>query len=553
MFISVIVPVYNAESTIGDCLTALTKQTVSQSDYEIVVVDDGSTDNTSEIVRQFPVIYIREENQGPAMARNLGAQVAKGDLILFTDSDCIPEPDWIEKMLVPFKNNPEVVGVKGVYLTQQKQLAARFAQAEFEERYERLKKFKYIDFVDSYSAGFKKEVFLSIGGFDPAFAVANNEDVELSYRLAQQKYKMVFQPEAKVSHLHADAFFDYLYLKLTRAYWRMLAYRRHPGKIAQDSYTPQTLKLQIILTFFTLTSSFALVLQEGSLGFHSLTPVSQFLGLSALISFLILFSTTLPFAVKTVKKDFMVGLVSPIYLLGRSLVFLFGASWGLIIFFTERSRKKAYPIVKRSFDFMLSLIILLLLSPLLIPIAILIKLTSTGPVVFKQQRLGKDGKYFAFYKFRTMVENAHTLKEDMRHLSQLDGPVFKIKNDPRITRFGYFLRKWSLDELPQLFNVLKGTMSLVGPRPLPQEDIEHPELLNPKRTMNIEQVKHWLELRQTVSPGITGLWQISGRSELPLEGWLKYDIEYIRRKSFFFDLYILLKTMVVILLGKGAQ
>ena len=553
MFISVIVPAYNAESTIGDCLTALTKQTVLQPNYEIIVVDDGSTDKTPDIAQQFPVTYIREENQGPAMARNLGAQGAKGEIILFTDSDCIPLADWIEKMLIPFQNEPEIVGVKGVYLTQQKKIAARFAQAEFEERYTRLKKYQYIDFVDSYSAGFKKEVFLSVGGFDPEFAVANNEDVELSYKLAQKKYKMVFQPEAKVYHLHADTFFDYLYLKLTRAYWRMLAYRRHPAKIAQDSYTPQILKLQIILVFITITSGFLWLTHESYRCFQSITELDHFLGLTSLFSFLILFATTLPFAFKTVKKDFMVGLVSPIYLLGRSLVFLFGAGWGLIIFFTESIRKKAYPLVKRVFDLILSVIILIILSLFLMIIAVLIKLTSAGPVVFKQQRLGKDGKYFTVYKFRTMVENADSMKEEIRHLSQLTGPVFKIKNDPRITWFGYFLRKWSLDELPQLFNVLNGTMSLVGPRPLPQEDIEHPELLNPKRTMNVEQVKHWLVLRQTVFPGITGLWQISGRSELPLEGWLKYDIEYIRRKSVLLDIWILLKTFLVVFLGKGAQ
>jgi lipopolysaccharide/colanic/teichoic acid biosynthesis glycosyltransferase/GT2 family glycosyltransferase len=553
MYISIIVPAYNAESTLSDCLFALTKQTIPLSDYEIIVVDDGSTDRTPEIAQQFPITYIREENQGPAMARNLGAQNAQGEIILFTDSDCIPEPDWIEKMLVPFKTEPDVVGVKGVYLTQQKQLAARFAQAEFEERYERLKKYQYIDFVDSYSAGFKRDVFLSVGGFDPQFAVANNEDVELSYKLAQQNYKMVFQPEAKVSHLHADTFYDYLYLKLTRAYWRMLAYRRHLGKIAKDSYTPQTLKLQVILIFLSILSLLGWIIQDWNSGFHFIANMSSILLLAALISFFILFITTIPFAVTAGQKDYWVGLVSPIYLIGRSLVFLFGAGWGLIIFFTEAFRKKTYPIIKRIFDISIAILCLILLSPILLLIAILIKLTSSGPIIFSHQRLGKNSKYFKFYKFRTMVENADMMKEDMRHLSPHGGPVFKIKNDPRITGLGYFLRKWSLDELPQLFNILNGTMSLVGPRPLPQEDIEHPELLNPKRTMNIEQVKHWLVLRQTVLPGITGLWQVSGRSELPLEGWMKWDMEYIRRKSFLLDIRIILKTAVVVFLGKGAE
>ncbi|MCX7919057.1 MAG: sugar transferase [bacterium] len=553
MYISVIVPAYNAETTIGECLTALLNQTIPRDRYEVIVVDDGSTDKTPEIAQQFPVRYVREENQGPAMARNLGAKIATGEIILFTDSDCVPEADWIEQMLKPFKSDSEVVGVKGIYLTKQKQLSARFAQAEFEERYERLKKFKYIDFVDSYSAGFRREIFLSVGGFDPQFAVANNEDVELSYKLAQQNYKMVFQPTAIVYHQHAETFCSYLYLKLTRAYWRMLAYRRHPRKMAQDSYTPQTLKLQIILVFLTLVSGFLWLTHEMLRYFHTNTLFDKMLGMTSLISFLVLLATTLPFAFRTAQKDLAVGLVSPIYLISRSVVFLFGAVWGFFIFFTERIRQKTYPRIKRIFDIVVAMIVLLLISPILLVIGCLIKLTSPGPIIFKQKRLGKDGKYFTFYKFRTMVANAHAMKENVRHLSKLDGPVFKIENDPRITKFGYFLRKWSLDELPQLFNVLNGTMSLVGPRPLPQDDIEHPELLNPKRTVNVEQVKQWLAIRQTVPPGITGLWQVSGRSELPLEGWLKYDVEYVRRKSFLFDLYIIIRTIGVVLLGKGAQ
>lgn len=194
--------------------------------------------------------------------------------------------------------------------------------------------------------------------------------------------------------------------------------------------------------------------------------------------------------------------------------------------------------VKRGFDVLTSLFGLVLLSPFFLVIAILIKLDSRGPVFFRQVRAGKDGREFLFYKFRSMIEDAEELKESLMHLNELDGPVFKISEDPRITRIGRFLRRTSLDELPQLINVLRGEMSLVGPRPpLPCE---------------VENYESWQREKLTVVPGITCLWQISGRNHIGFTEWMRLDIEYIRRQSLGLDFRILARTVPAVLSRKGA-
>jgi len=195
-------------------------------------------------------------------------------------------------------------------------------------------------------------------------------------------------------------------------------------------------------------------------------------------------------------------------------------------------------LLKRSADFIVSLIGIILISPLLLLIALMIKLDSKGPILIKQKRIGKNGASFHMLKFRSMVENAEQLKEALADLNEADGPVFKMKNDPRVTRVGRFLRKYSLDELPQLFNVLLGQMSLVGPRPpLPSEVEQYTDY-------------HWR--RFDVRPGITGLWQVSGRSDLPFEEWVKLDIYYIEHWSLSLEFKILLKTIPAVLKGDGA-
>ena len=196
-------------------------------------------------------------------------------------------------------------------------------------------------------------------------------------------------------------------------------------------------------------------------------------------------------------------------------------------------------VVKRIFDFAVSLVLIILLAPVLVIAAILIKLTSPGPVLFFQKRLGLNKRRFSIYKFRTMVPDAEKRMRDIEHLNEVSGPVFKIKNDPRITPLGKFLRKTSIDELPQLFNVLKGDMSLVGPRPLPVRDYEG---------FN----EDWQRRRFSVRPGITCLWQVGGRNSIAFEKWMALDLEYIDGWSLWLDFQILLRTIPAILKGSGA-
>jgi exopolysaccharide biosynthesis polyprenyl glycosylphosphotransferase len=194
--------------------------------------------------------------------------------------------------------------------------------------------------------------------------------------------------------------------------------------------------------------------------------------------------------------------------------------------------------VKRSFDVVVASLLLIVLSPLLAAIALVVKLTSRGPVLFRSERPGMGGEPFACLKFRTMLSGAERAQADLEKLNEASGPLFKIRSDPRLTSVGGLLRRFSLDELPQLWNVLRGTMSLVGPRPLPLRDFE--------------MLDDWHKKRYLVLPGITGLWQISGRAELDFDDLVRLDFLYLERWSVFLDLTILLKTVPAVLLRRGA-
>jgi exopolysaccharide biosynthesis polyprenyl glycosylphosphotransferase len=194
---------------------------------------------------------------------------------------------------------------------------------------------------------------------------------------------------------------------------------------------------------------------------------------------------------------------------------------------------------KRLLDIVISLTSLIVIAPLLLVTAVLIKFTSRGPAFFVQNRLGLNKRLIGVYKFRTMVQDAEQKQAELEHLNEVSGPVFKIKNDPRITPIGKFLRKTSIDELPQLINVLKGDMSLVGPRPLPVRDYQGFS-------------KDWQRRRFSIRPGITCLWQINGRSSVHFDKWMELDMEYIDRWSFWLDMQILIRTIPAVLKGSGA-
>jgi exopolysaccharide biosynthesis polyprenyl glycosylphosphotransferase len=195
-------------------------------------------------------------------------------------------------------------------------------------------------------------------------------------------------------------------------------------------------------------------------------------------------------------------------------------------------------VLKRAFDLIVSTLLLIVLSPFLLLIALAVKLTSRGPVIYRSLRPGIGGETFACLKFRTMYQNADARQEELEPHNEAGGPIFKIRADPRVTPVGRFLRRWSFDELPQLLNVLRGQMSLVGPRPLPMRDYD--------------QLDDWHRKRYLVLPGMTGLWQVSGRSELDFDELVRLDFLYLERWSIFLDLSILLKTIPAVIRAHGA-
>jgi len=198
-----------------------------------------------------------------------------------------------------------------------------------------------------------------------------------------------------------------------------------------------------------------------------------------------------------------------------------------------------YPAWARVRDFIGALLAVILFAPIMFAVAIAVKVSSPGPVLFRQRRGGHGGEPFTLYKFRSMIEDAEERKAELQHFNERTGPVFKMKHDPRVTRVGRFIRAASLDEFPQLFNVLKGEMSLVGPRPLPVTEEKGYD--------------QWHQRRLEVMPGITCIWQVTCRDESDFDHWARLDIEYVENHGFFLDLWLILLTIPAVLLRKGAH
>lgn len=536
--ISVIVPAYNAEETLPACLDALEAQTVPRHQYEIIVVDDGSTDDTAEVARSAVDRLICQENAGPAAARNRGARAAQGDLLLFTDADCAPAPDWIERLTEPFSDPVEgagsgrspVVGAKGVYRSNQRSLVARFVQLEYQRKYARMQRRKRIDFIDTYSAAYRRSVFLANDGFESLFTTSSVEDQEFSFRLARKGYRLVFVPDAVVYHLHDVTPLDYVRRKFNIGYWKALLLQWHPERAVSDSHTPQALKLQLGLTALLCLSLAALPFWHPA-RWWALTNLLLFLG------------TALPLLGLILIEDPPVILAAPALLLLRALALGFGLAVGFVRFYGWRGGRRApisgpQRLIKRALDVVGSFLGLILAAPLLAALAAAIKFDSDGPVLFVQQRAGENGRPFSMIKLRTMVNGAEDMLPNLLDTASLPSPAFKRRDDPRVTRVGRFLRRTSLDELPQLWNVLKGEMSLVGPRPEELRVVRHYD--------------DWHRQRLAVKPGLTGPMQVNGRADLDLDQRVELELDYIRHYTLWRDLGLLAKTVVAVVSGDGA-
>ena len=237
MQISIVIPAYNAEATLAECLQACLAQ--SASVHEVIVVDDGSVDRTPEIAQQFDVIYLRQDNAGPAAARNAGARHASGDVVVLTDSDCIPEPDWIEQLIMGF-DSEDVVAVGGSYgIANDSSTLARMIHEEIRMRHEGFG--DTVDFLGSFNVAYRREAFLAVDGFDEQFRAASGEDNDLAYRLHDNGGTsgggvMRFVPTAIVNHYHPDKLLPYLRTQMNHGFWRMKLYAKHPGRSGGDDY-----------------------------------------------------------------------------------------------------------------------------------------------------------------------------------------------------------------------------------------------------------------------------------------------------------------------------
>jgi cellulose synthase/poly-beta-1,6-N-acetylglucosamine synthase-like glycosyltransferase len=320
---SVIIPVRNGARTLGRCLDALRAQTGAPMRPEVIVVDDASTDGTVEVAQAHGVrLLTLPRRQGPAAARNAGAAEAQGEVLLFLDADCEAAPDWCQEMLRPL-SAPDVCAVYGAYRSRQKGWVARLGQAEFDERYARLALRQSIDFLATHAAAIRGNAFLQVGGFRTD--LRGNEDVELAFRLSHRGYRIAFAPHAIVYHEHPDALPIYLRTKVSRGYWRTLAYAAHPMKAVADDYTPPWLKLQVA---GMVAATLMLALSALHMAFCPLF----------LLMVCILVLTTLPFTLFVSRAHPDLVFLAPLFSLARSAALALGVIAGLVAVGTGKHR-----------------------------------------------------------------------------------------------------------------------------------------------------------------------------------------------------------------------
>lgn len=323
--VTVIIPVRNGIEVLPDCLSALRRQTYPSNLLDVIVIDDDSTDTTPTLVQaeadawaQSPAAprlkLIRKPWGGAGAARNYGVREATGEVVLFTDADCEPTPQWVEEMMKPLAD-PDVNAVAGGYLTKQASPVARLAQAEFEYRYRFVARYKYIDIAFTHSCAVRRLAFLDSQGFDER--IPNNaDDLELSYRLAARGHRIVFAPKGLVYHQHPATWGEYIRKKVGRGYWRTLVFKRYPEKLVRDTYTPQTLKMQIgLIALAPLLTLLALFGVPG-------------LGWAAALAWTVLLTSTLPFVLH-MNESLGLRLLSPLFLVVQAASIGWGTFKGL--------------------------------------------------------------------------------------------------------------------------------------------------------------------------------------------------------------------------------
>ena len=312
---SVIVPAYNAASTIATCIESLLAQRTADT-FEIVVVDDGSTDDTAEIARRYSEVKILQPpNRGAAAARNLGALEARGHVLCMIDADCVATPGWLAALEAAIRAGAD--GAKGTLLSKQKEVVARFTQLEYEDRYDRMDPARPIDFIDTGSAAYRRDLFLKVGGFDEN--LVEDEDQELSFRLAERGGNLRFVPEAKVYHRHPTTPLAYARRKFDIGRWKVMVLLRHPTKAVSDSHTPQAVKAQMLLFPGIASLALASLFKREMLRF-------------CLFLFAMFLASAAPFMLKVIHKDPQVALLTPFLLCLRAASLGTGLLYGLITF-----------------------------------------------------------------------------------------------------------------------------------------------------------------------------------------------------------------------------
>lgn len=312
MDVSIIIPTFNCGGRLGSALKALKDQDF-EGNYEIIISDGTakgpSTDNTRKVAKKFKVRAV-DALGGPAKARNSGANASSGRILIFTDDDCVPVKSFIKEMIKPIRG--DVVGVQGRYrILNKDKMIARFVQYEIEGRYERTKNYRYIDFIGTYAAAYKRDVFAKLGGFDESFSKASGEDPEFSFRVDKAGYKMVFNPKAIVYHKHPDTLKKYLKMNYGRGYWGRLLYKKHPDKRRGQSYNSVFFFLQIALT--------------GIFGLLSLIFI-PFNLLYSLFFLILMFAITIPSTMNLVRFELKFLFLGPILITLKNLAI----DWGIL-------------------------------------------------------------------------------------------------------------------------------------------------------------------------------------------------------------------------------